>query len=103
MRWMRRGKLSGCIRAETRSEEESYEEQPDQILHGIVGLVNSSLLLELRRNGKLENDLHCLLGDHVGRLGVVAKNHVCIPLGGIDDARRIRHAGARGGFLGELQ
>ena len=37
--------------------------------------------------------------DHAGRLGVVAKNHVCTPLGGIDDARRIRHAGARGDFL----
>eukprot|EP00438_Fugacium_kawagutii_P011597 Skav217344 [mRNA] locus=scaffold1410:402598:403008:+ [translate_table: standard] len=65
--------LGGLIQVEAGGEERSVEEQPDQILHSLVGLVCSCLLLELNHDGVLWVHFHRLLGNHVGGHGVVAK------------------------------
>merc|ERR1712100_287829 len=94
-------KLCGFIKVESRGEEGSVEQEPDQIFHSLVGFVCSSLLPELSHDGVLRVDLHGLLGDHVGSHGVVTQSlslhdtlHVCRPsiLGGGQYARRISHA-----------
>eukprot|EP00438_Fugacium_kawagutii_P005796 Skav203225 [mRNA] locus=scaffold2292:247255:247665:- [translate_table: standard] len=66
-------KLGGFIQVEAGGEERSVEEQPDQILHGLVRLVSSCLLLELNHDGVLRVHFHSPLGNHVGSHGVVAK------------------------------
>eukprot|EP00438_Fugacium_kawagutii_P023553 Skav200908 [mRNA] locus=scaffold1581:347272:347682:- [translate_table: standard] len=65
--------LGGLIQVEAGGEERCVEEQPNQILHGLVRLVSSCLLLELNHDGVLRVHFHSLLGNHVGSHGVVAK------------------------------
>mmetsp|Transcript_36757 Transcript_36757/g.79203 ORF Transcript_36757/g.79203 Transcript_36757/m.79203 type:complete len:528 (+) Transcript_36757:116-1699(+) len=95
--------LSGLIQVEARCQERGVEEQPDQILHCLVGLVCSCLLLKLNHNGMLWVHFHSLLRDHVGSHGVVTKGlsfhdafHVGRPtvLGGGQHTRRVCHARA---------
>merc|ERR1719329_1955320 len=95
------GELSGLIKVETRGEQGCVEQQPDQILDSLVGLVSGGLLLEFGHDGMLWVDFHGLLGDHVRGHGVVTESlclhdtlHVGRPaiLGSGEHARRISHA-----------
>merc|ERR1719329_145077 len=95
------GELSGLIKVETRGEQGCVEQEPDQILDSLVGLVSGGLLLEFGHDGMLWVDFHGLLGDHVRGHGVVTESlclhdtlHVGRPaiLGSGEHARRISHA-----------
>merc|ERR1719329_1297739 len=95
------GELSGLIKVETGGEQGCVEQEPDQILDSLVGLVSGGLLLEFRHDGVLWVDFHGLLGDHVRGHGVVTESlclhdtlHVGRPaiLGSGEHARRISHA-----------
>mmetsp|Transcript_77935 Transcript_77935/g.170723 ORF Transcript_77935/g.170723 Transcript_77935/m.170723 type:complete len:651 (-) Transcript_77935:325-2277(-) len=100
--------LSGLVQVEARGQQRRVEEQPDQVLDSLVGLVGGSLLLQLGHDGVLGVDLHGLLGDHVASHGVVAHGlglhdalHVGRPavLAGGEDARRVGHSGAHQDLL----
>ena len=102
------GELGGLVQVKAGGEERGVEQQPDEILDGLVGLVSGRLLLQLRHDGVLGVHLHGLLGDHVGSHGVVAEGlrfhnslHVRRPaiLGGGQHARGVSHSRANDDFL----
>mmetsp|Transcript_513 Transcript_513/g.1103 ORF Transcript_513/g.1103 Transcript_513/m.1103 type:complete len:411 (-) Transcript_513:1067-2299(-) len=95
------GELGGVIEGEAGGEERGVEEEPDEVLDGLVGLVRRRLLLELHHDAVLGVDLHRLARHHIRRHAVVTQRlclhdplHVCAPseLGGDEDAGRVRDA-----------
>merc|ERR1712086_282479 len=97
------GKLRWFVQVETRSKQRGIEEEPDQVLHSLVGLVGGGLLLQLSHDRMFGVYLHSFLGDHVGGHGVVTHGlclhdalHVGRPtiFGGGEDAWRVSHARA---------
>merc|ERR1739845_226217 len=55
------GKLSGLIQVEAGGEQGGVEEEPDQVLDRLVGLVCGRLLLQLGHDAVLGVNLHGLL------------------------------------------
>merc|ERR1719375_606279 len=66
-------KLGRLVEVETRCQEGSVEEEPDEILDSLVRLVCSCLFAELTHDGVLWVHLHSLLGYHVRSHGVVTE------------------------------
>mmetsp|Transcript_16272 Transcript_16272/g.29323 ORF Transcript_16272/g.29323 Transcript_16272/m.29323 type:complete len:725 (-) Transcript_16272:113-2287(-) len=94
-------KSVGLIEAESRAEEGSLEEEKDEVLDGLVGLVSVAPLLELSHDCVLGVDFKSLLRSHVGGHGAVAKGlglhdalHVGRPtvLAGDQDAGGVNNA-----------
>ena len=59
------GKVLWLIKGETGGKDGSLVHQPDEVLDGLVGLINISLLSELINNLMVWVELKGLLGDHV--------------------------------------
>merc|ERR1719251_106590 len=79
-------KLSWLVKVEARGQQRCVEEEPNQILHSLVGLVRSCLLLQLGHDGMLGVHFHGLLRHHVGCHATVTQClrlhdtlHVCRP------------------------
>merc|ERR1712238_405164 len=66
--------LRGLIEVEARGQQGRVEQQPNQVLDGLVRLVRRSLLLQLRHDGMLRVHLHGLLRHHVCSHAVVAQS-----------------------------
>ena len=102
-RFSPRRELRRLIQREARSQQRRVEEEPDEILHGLVRLVCRGFLLELRHDGVVRVHLHGLLRHHVRAHGAVAQSlrlhdalHVRRPavLRGHEDNRGLGDAGA---------
>mmetsp|Transcript_50154 Transcript_50154/g.82618 ORF Transcript_50154/g.82618 Transcript_50154/m.82618 type:complete len:468 (+) Transcript_50154:273-1676(+) len=100
--------LGWFIQIEARCEERGVEEQPDQILHGLVRLVCGCLLLELNHDGVLWVHFHGFFRNHVRSHGIVTKGlsfhdtlHVGRPtvLRSGQHTRRVCHARAHKDLL----
>jgi len=77
--------LGRLLEGKAGRQQRGVEEEPDQILDGLVGLVGVALRLELGHNRVLGVDLHGLLGDHVRRHRGVAEGlglHDALHVGG---------------------
>ncbi len=68
------GEGGAFVKREPRGEKGCVEEQPDEILDGLVALVLLSLVSELLDDGVLHVDLHGLLGNHVVGHGWVSQS-----------------------------
>merc|ERR1719258_324984 len=67
------GELRRLIQRESRRQQRRVEQEPDEVLHGLVRLVRGSLLLKLRHDGVVRVHLHGLLRHHVGNHGAVRR------------------------------
>ena len=67
------GELRGIVKGESGSQEGSFEQQPDQILNGLVALIGIALLLQVADDSVVGVDFHSLLGGHVRGHGGVSK------------------------------
>ena len=102
------GEVLGLVEGEAGSEHGGVVEEPDEILDGLVGVVDLGLLAELINDLVLGVELEGLLGDHVAGgggvtecLGLHDSLHVSGPavLGGDKDTRRLVDTGAEGNLL----
>ena len=97
--------LGGLLEVETGGEEGGVEEQPDEVLDGLVGLVGITLGLELAHDGVLAVDLHGLLGNHVGGHGGITEGlglHDALHVGGPAELGSDEGAGGLGEASGDL-
>jgi len=59
------GEISGFIKGESGGKEGGIEEQPDEVLNGLIGFVLIGLFLKFNDNGVVRVKFHSLLGCHV--------------------------------------
>jgi len=63
--------LGGLFQGETGGEEGGIEQQPDQVLDGLAGLVFLLLVLKLVHDGVVGVEFHGFFGNHITGHGVV--------------------------------
>ena len=68
------GKLRGVLKVEAGGEEGGLVQEPDEVLDGLVALVDLSLVAELLDDFVGRVDFPRLLGDHVAGHGVITES-----------------------------
>mmetsp|Transcript_36274 Transcript_36274/g.82669 ORF Transcript_36274/g.82669 Transcript_36274/m.82669 type:complete len:537 (-) Transcript_36274:669-2279(-) len=96
--------LVGVIESEAGGEEGGLEQEPDEVLDGLVALGLVGLDDELADDGVVGVDLHGLLGDHVHLGGRVAESlgaHDALHVGGPAELAGDEHAGGVDNAVGD--